>query len=108
MTVKLADLMIRDPFHTAREAKVEPGSTLADVFKHMGLTEADVPLLATPVAWEKSVIDAMAGGPCARCGSQVWLSPSSARTPHAVTIICMDCLEKAGAEVAKKIRTGGR
>lgn len=94
-------VMVRDPIHTTSEVEFDPGTDMHKVLAYL-YPEAKEDrrfLISMPVTRAKRVIDAKAGGPCDRCKTPVWLSPSSLRVEGAFTVICMECLEEGWARI---------
>lgn len=99
-------MMFEDPFPFVVEVGAEPGSPVERAIRSC-LPE---PLASSPdlrgvmismrTTRPTLVIGSIIGPPCARCGSRVWLSPSSQRYPHPIpAAVCSECLGRALARL---------
>jgi hypothetical protein len=98
--MRIADFMVRDPFHRPRMMGLQADSELAKVVRSlfpMGVPKADAVLIANRATHPKNVIDAKPDGTCERCLEAVWLAPSSKRSGLSLLTLCMDCLERGWA-----------
>lgn len=101
--------MIRDPFDTPPELEAPRGSEIDRALRAClpeplrSAPETRGVIISTRTSRTCWVAGSVVGPPCARCGSRVWLSPSSQRYPRPIpAAVCSDCLYSALAQLEAK------
>ncbi len=102
-------MIFRDPFDSPPELEAAPGSEIERAIRAC-LPEplASAPslrgvVISMPASRPSLVAGSKVGPPCGRCGSRVWLSPSTQRYPHPIpAVVCSDCLTRALARLEIK------
>lgn len=98
---EVADFAVRDPFATPVPERLAAAVIGTDRMQRIAAAmnrlcpgEQGTVILSYRASTPRAVIDAKASESCRVCGELVWISPSTARTPHA-GVVCMTCVGEA-------------